>query len=211
MTLAAGGSLVLNTNLAVYGISTTGGKVVKTLTGLTNMSGGGGAGGGGGSISVTTKQDEYLALLGSLDSNATYRSPADFSTANGTSTDIFVWGLPFDPELEQIVAIVRWDSTSQINKIWMPQEAQFYWALTGPGQGMITVPDAAFAASDIAYEVIINGPYRGVPEVDDAGPIAMREAVDQLKQLNINLKRLELHLIKASDMEPSDADTEGMN
>jgi hypothetical protein len=176
------------------------------MTGLTNATAGGGVGGGT-SVSVTTTQDEYLSLLGSLDSAATYRSPADCTSAFGTASNIFVWGLPFDPAVEQIVAVVRWDNTSQIAKIWNPQESQVFWSPSGPGSGMITIADGDFESTDVAHEVIISGPYRGAPETDET---ILRDVANELRQLNTNIRRLELHLIQASDMEPSDGDTKGM-
>lgn len=108
-----------------------------------HINGGGGGGGGGGSIS---------GVLASTGGNNTYVSPRDFTAAYASGTTLTLTGIPYVPNIEEFQYVLQ--IKSDYTRVLL-QASQGTWQYSG---GTLTIPEATFNASDLAYIVSVSGP-----------------------------------------------------
>ena len=110
------------------------------------LKGGGGVGGGAAIYSV-----------GQGDLTAVYTSAETLTTA----------GLSYTPDTTQFVTVTKWDSTGKATSYTPDANAFGYVAATG----VLTVTGAAFAATDLGYDILLWGPPKGWTQATDSNRV----------------------------------------
>jgi len=87
----------------------------------------------------------------------------DFTAVYTAATQITLAGLPFVPVVSQFVFVTKWGSTG-VAVTYTPSTNAFVYV---GATGVLTITGAAFAATDVGYEVAIIGPPKAYNAVAD--------------------------------------------
>jgi hypothetical protein len=110
-------------------------------------------------VVVLGPKQDLLDVLTDFSGNGTYQSPRDFTVAQASGTTLSFSGMEFDPDVDDIRAVVEVATGGKVRMVYTRREWAFTWAAGVTGAGTLTITGATLQATS-SFIAFVEGPPR---------------------------------------------------